>query len=167
MTTERRVLVVYYSRTGNTERVARDLAARLDADLEKINDEAKRSGFLGYISAVYDSIRNVAAVIAEPQKDSADYSITVVGTPVWAGRMTPAVRGYLERTTGRARALAFFVTSGNTDAGKIVPAMEAIAGGKAIAFTGFNESELKNPAAYENKLAALIAQLKNRTQTAA
>ncbi len=167
MKTEDRVLVVYYSRTGNTERVAKDLAARLHADIERIEDKAKRGGFLGYIGAVRDSVRNLAADISKPHKDPAAYAITVVGTPVWGWRMTPAARGYLERTAGRARALAFFVTSGNTDAGKIVPAMEAIVGSKAIAFTGFNATELKNPATYDSKLATLIEALKTHTQRAA
>ena len=167
MTTEERVLIVYYSRTGKTERVATDLAARLHADIERIDDKAKRGGFFGYMRAVYDSARNIAADIAKPHKDPADYAITVVGTPVWGWKMTPAARGYLERTGGRARALAFFVTSGNTDAGKIVPAMEAIGGARAIAFTGFNEAELKDPATYESKLATFIAALESRARKAA
>lgn len=167
MTTEKRILVVYYTRTGNTERVAKDLATRLRADIERIEDKANRGGFLGYIGAVRDSVRNAAADISQPQKDPADYAITVVGTPVWGWRMTPAAREYLKRTAGRARALAFFTTSGNTDAGKIVPAMEAIVGRKAIAFTGINETELNNSAIYEGKLATFIEAVMCRVQRAA
>ena len=64
MGTQSRTLVVYYSRTGNTERVAKDVAARLGADLERIVDKASRLGFTGYLRAVYDSARKVAADIA-------------------------------------------------------------------------------------------------------
>ena len=162
MKTDEHILVVYYSRTGNTERVAKDLVARLHADVERIDDKADRDGFAGYLSALYDSLRKVAADIAKPQKDPANYTLTVVGTPVWAWNMTPAARAYLEATKGRPRAIAFFVTSGDTDAGKIVPGMEIVAGQKAIAFTGFNATELKDPAVYEKKLATFVSALQSR-----
>ena len=89
------ILVFYCSRTGNTERVAKDLVARLHADVERIDDKADRDGIAGYLSALYDSLRKVAADIAKPQKDPANYSLTVVGTPIWAWNMTPAARAYL------------------------------------------------------------------------
>jgi menaquinone-dependent protoporphyrinogen IX oxidase len=163
MKTER-ILVVYYSRTGNTERVARDVAARLGADLEKIVDHASRLGFIGYLRAVYDSTRKIAADIAAPQKNPADYELTIVGTPVWGWNITPAARAFLQKAKGTPRELAFFVTSGNTDAQRIVPGMEEVAERKALAFTGFNSDELKNPAAYEKKLAAFIAGVGTRTR---
>jgi hypothetical protein len=162
MGTESRTLVVYYSRTGNTERVAKDVTARLGADLERIVDKASRLGFTGYLRAVYDSARKVAADIAAPQRNPADYELTIVGTPVWDWNMTPAARAFLQRTKGTPCELAFFLTSGNTDAGRIVPGMEVVAGREAIAFTGFNSDELKNPAAYEKKLAAFIAAVGTR-----
>jgi flavodoxin len=166
MNTAGRILVVYYSRSGNTERVAKDVAARLGADLEKISDKANRQGFTGYLGASYDSLRNISADIAEPKKNPAEYAVTVVGTPVWAWNMTPAARAYLEKTKGKSRDMAFFVTSGNTDAGQIVPGMEEVAGRKAIAFTGFNSKELQDPAVYEKKLAAFVAAVKSRSQGA-
>ena len=162
MNPETRILVVYYSHTGNTERVAKDLAARLRADVERIEDKADRSGFTGYLGAIYDSVRKVAADIGKPQKDPADYALAVVGTPVWAWNITPAARAYLQATKGRPRAVAFFVTSGNTDAAKIVPEMEAVSGQKAIASTGFTANELKDPAAYESKLGAFVKALEAR-----
>ena len=78
--------------------------------------------------------------------------------------MTPAARAYIEKTKGNAPKMAFFVTSGGTDAGKIVPSMEEAAGRKAIAFAGFNAKELKDSAVYEKKLAAFVATLRHRPE---
>jgi len=156
---QRRVLVVYYSRSGNTARVARDIAARLDADLEEIVDRTDRRGPKGYVLAMLDSLRESTADIAEPRKQPGDYALTIVGAPVWAWRMAPAARAYLRRTKGRAGALALFVTSGATDAQRIVPRMEEVAGRKALAFTGFDARTLSKPDLYDSKLGAFLSAL--------
>lgn len=161
-----RALVVCYSRTGNTARVARDLAARLHADLEEIRDKADRQGPVGYCRALYDSLREMGADIEDPQQDPGEYALTVIGTPVWAYRMTPAVRAYLSRTKGRAAALAFFVTSGATEARRVVPRMEQLAGRKAGAFTGFDARALKDPVLYEKTISAFVAALERARRSA-
>lgn len=156
MKADKPVLVVYYSLTGNTARVAEDIAARLNAEVETISDQRKRSGLWGHLRAVTDTIREAPAQIANFRKDPTQYVLIVVGTPVWAAKMTPAIRAYLRITRGALGEVAFFTTSGNTDAAKIVPFMEALAGQKAIAFTGFNASDLKNATVYENKITAFV-----------
>jgi flavodoxin len=45
----RKVLVVFYSKTGHTREIAQDIAKHLDADLEEITDQKKRTGLLGFI----------------------------------------------------------------------------------------------------------------------
>src|SRR5688572_9341 len=125
MSTSKSVLVACYSLTGNTARVARDLAARLGADLESIQDKGHGTGFLGQFAAALDAWRQAPANISALQQDPAQYSITVIATPVWVGQMTPAVRAYLKQTRGRIQSVAFFVTSGDTDVGKLLPSLEA------------------------------------------
>jgi hypothetical protein len=68
--------------------------------------------------------------------------------------MTPAVRAYLQLMSGRARNVAFFVTSGNTDIMKIAPSMETLANRKAISLTGFNANELRDQNTYKQKISA-------------
>lgn len=162
-----RVLVAYYSRTGNTARVARDIAIRLGADLEEIRDKIDRTGVIGYCRALWDSMREAVVDIVEPRKDPAEYSLTVVGTPVWAWRMAPAVRAYLRKIRGRAGALGFFVTSGATDARQVVPRMEEAAGCEAVASTGFDAMTLKDPLAYEKRISVFVATLAARTSARA
>jgi len=161
MTADKRILVVCYSLTGNTERVARDIAARLDADVERIQDKKNRQGLLAYLRAALDSGRERPAQIGDVGRYPNEYALTVIGTPVWAGKMTPAVRAYLRMAHGRFNDVAFFTTSGSTPAGKIVPAMEALAGRKAVAFTGFNGRELNSASLYDEKLSAFVRMLRN------
>lgn len=160
MNATKRVLVVYYSLTGNTARVAKDLATRLDADVESIQDKGHGVGFLGQLTAAFDAWRKAAATIGPIQCNPSQYEITLIGTPVWVGQMTPAIRAYLQATDGRFQNVAFFITSGDTEVEKIFSSLEALAKCKPVASTGFNARELINTAAYEAKVASFVEAIK-------
>lgn len=151
---ERHVLVVCYSLTGNTARVARDLAVQLGADIESLQDKEHGVGFLGQLGAAFDAWRKAPGRIGTIQRDPSQYAITVVGTPVWVWQMTPAVRAYLQSTRGKIRNVAFFITSGDTGVEKIAPSLEALAGRKAVASAGFNARELADAVTYQRKISA-------------
>jgi flavodoxin len=154
MPARKRILVVYYSLAGNTARVARDLAARLDADVESIEDKRPRTGFVGHVLAACDAVRKASAPIAPIKRDPAEYALTIVGTPVWVGQMAPAVRSYLQQVSGKLGPVAFFNTSGDTNIEKILPSLELAGNCKAHAWIGFKASELKHADVYEQKLSA-------------
>jgi hypothetical protein len=159
MNAVKKVLVVYFSHSGNTARVARDLAARLDADVEALQDLQEGSGWLNTLRAAGRAWRKRPAGIRPPQHDPADYALTVIGTPVWAWQMTPAVRGYLQQVGRGLREVAFFVTSGNTDISRVGPTLAVLAGREAIASTGFNERELHSGELYLQKLEAFAREI--------
>jgi flavodoxin len=158
----KKILVAYYSLTGNTARVARDIAARVGADIESIKDPGHGVGFFGYLKDSLDALRSVPAKIGPLTKNPGDYALTIVGTPVWAGHLTPAVRAYLQQTQGRLGKLAFFITSGNTGVGKIAPSTELLADTRLVASAGFDARELKEQGAYDAKLAAFVNEIQGR-----
>ena len=55
------VLCIYYSRTGNTQRVMEDIAASLDAESVRIRDGVERSGWRGYLRCGLDAMRKDTA----------------------------------------------------------------------------------------------------------
>jgi flavodoxin len=154
-----RILVVYYSLSGNTEQVAEDLARRLGAEREKIGDRRNRKGFLGYLRAALDSIRERPAELTGTVRDPKDYALTLIGTPIWAGKITPAVRTYLRQNRGRFNDVAFFTTSGSTPAEQVIPDMERLAERQAVAFAGFSYIDLKSESLYEKRIAAFLGRL--------
>ncbi|HCT85037.1 MAG: hypothetical protein DKM50_10865 [Candidatus Margulisiibacteriota bacterium] len=159
MANNKKVLVVYYSKTGNTERVAKDIASRLHADIEKITDKKNRSGFLNYFFAAKDASKKSLTELGELQKNPVNYDLTIIGTPIWAWNMAPAVRAYLTKTGKQLKKVAFFTTSGNTDPKKVVGYMEEVSGKKAIALTGFNAKELKDKKIYDEKISAFVTEI--------
>lgn len=162
MDAQKKILVVYYSRTGNTKRVAEDIARVLNADLEGLIDKKDRGGMLGYIVAGKDAARENLAELEPVSKDPAQYDLVVLGTPVWSWNMAPALRTYIAGHKASFKQIAVFTTAGNTKPDKIAAKMEALAEKKASALAGFMESDLKeqNRAVYEEKLNAFVAQLK-------
>lgn len=152
----KKVLVAYYSLSGNTARVAHDIAIRTGADIESIRDPGHGTGFVGFLKSCIDALRGVSARIGPLRRDFTAYDLTVIGTPVWAGRMTPAIRAYLQITQGKLGRVGFFVTSGNTDVTRLLPALESVAGTKAFAAAGFSAKDLKRPDVYERTLAVFL-----------
>jgi flavodoxin len=106
-----RTLVVYFSRSGTTEKVAGEIARALGADIERITDREDRSGFGGYMRSGRQALKDVLVGIDEPRKDPGNYDLVVVGTPVWAYKMCSPVRAYLTRYASRIKEAAFFCTA--------------------------------------------------------
>lgn len=158
----KKVLVVYYSRTGNTKKVAEDIARATKADVEQLIDKKDRSGAGGYIIAGKDAARENLADIEPVKNDPMKYDLVVLGTPVWAWNMAPALRTYITNNKAAFKNVALFTTAGATKPDKIVNKMETLAGKKSIATAGFFESDLKekNHAGYEEKLNVFIERLK-------
>jgi flavodoxin len=152
----KKILVVYYSKTGNTKRAADDIARELDADVEAIEDKRKRSGIWGWITSGRDGMKKMKTEIETSGKNPAEYDLVIAGSPVWAWNMAPAVRTYLENNKASIKEYAFFVTSGNTPSEKIVPYMKEIMGREPLAHTGFNTAEFKNKETYDKKIVKFI-----------
>lgn len=115
-----KVLIVYYSRTGNTKILAEIIATNLKKTLsnknstvaiEEINDMKKRTGFWNWFIAGRDAIRKKLTVINKPKYQPVDFDITLLGTPIWAGTLSPAIRTYISQYHDQLTKVAFFTTS--------------------------------------------------------
>ncbi|MFS2002815.1 flavodoxin family protein [Duganella sp. CT11-25] len=107
-------LIVYYSRTGVTAKVAEALAHACGADLERIQEDRPRTGAGGYLRSAWQALRRLPAEIAPPQHHPADYPFIVLGTPVWAGHMSAPMRSYLLLQREHFRRIGLFCTMGGS-----------------------------------------------------
>ena len=128
-----RALVVFYSLTGTTRRVAQALAAALGAEMEEIRCPKDRPGFFGFWRAGHASWRSKIPEIARPERDPSHYDLVLVGGPVWAWNACTPVRAYLMREVARLPVVAFFVTVGGVGFERALATMEALAGRKPAA----------------------------------
>jgi flavodoxin len=157
---DKKVLVVYYSKTGNTERVAKDVASALHADIEKLVDKKNRNGFWAFFSSGRDAMNKKKTELGPLEKDPANYDLVVLGTPVWSKNLTPAIRTYLDMNRDKLKNTAYIVTSNTAPAEKVIPMCEELTGKKCMAYAGFTAKMLKNGELYRKKLAGFIDELK-------
>jgi flavodoxin len=103
-------LVVYYTRTGKTKFVAEAIASQLGADLEEVVDLKKRQGALGWIASGKDATLKSLTEIAPTNKATNDYDLLIIGTPIWAWTLTPAIRTYIAQNDLSGKKVALFYT---------------------------------------------------------
>jgi len=127
-----RILVVYYTRTGTTQQLARWIAAALDGDLERIVDRTKRTGVLGYLRSGYEAGLQRMAPIDPPVRDPTQYDLVVVGTPIWNASVSSPVRSYLEAHRNELRKVAFFATCGGRGDRRTFAQMSELSGAAPI-----------------------------------
>ncbi|MCM8822340.1 MAG: hypothetical protein NC831_05950 [Candidatus Omnitrophica bacterium] len=140
---DKKFLVVYYSRTGTTKKIAKEIAEFLSCDFEEIFDKKDRSGIKGFMAGGRDAMRRELTEINEIQKDPMNYDIVIIGTPVWAANMAPAIRTYIARNKEKIKNVAFFCTTGGTGIDKTLIEMEVLCGKKPIATFAATASQVK------------------------
>lgn len=137
-----KVLVVYYSRTGNTRLVSDEIARMLNADIEVIDDKKNRAGVFGFLKCGFEVIFKKLPEI-EPIKNNPDeYDLVIIGSPTWAGRVSSPVRTYLTSYGHRLKKVAFFTTC-SASGDKIFSQMEELSS-PPLAVLEVKEKELKS-----------------------
>ncbi|MCM8759092.1 MAG: hypothetical protein NC906_04890 [Candidatus Omnitrophica bacterium] len=140
---DKKILVVYYSRTGTTKKIAQEIAEFLSCDIEEIIDQKNRSGIKGFMSGGKDAMKRELTEIKPIEKDPANYDIIIIGTPVWAANMAPAVRTYIMQNREKFKNVAFFCTTGGTGVEKTFIEMDVAAKKQPIATFSATTSEVK------------------------
>ena len=121
-----KTLVVYYSASGNTERVAKDIAEAADADLfEIVPTEVYTSDDLDWtnpdsrVSREHDdeSLRDVPLTTTEvPDWDS--YDTVFIGYPIWWGIAAWPVDTFVKNNDFTGKTVIPFATSSSSGMGQ-------------------------------------------------
>ncbi len=138
-----KTLVVYYSRTGCTRKVAEHIAQSLQADLLELKEQANRRGMRGFITGGYDAIRHKRTELMPFDIDLQVYDLIITGSPVWAGTLCPAVRTFLQKAAPSIQRIAFFCTHGGGGPAKSYVDATSVVGKPLIANTSFRDRAIK------------------------
>lgn len=123
-----KILVIFYSRSGTTRRIALAVSAALGGSIEEIAEDRGRNGLLGYCRSVFEARRKRSANILPAKNDPKSFDLVVIGTPVWAWSVSSPVRAYLSANKDRLPALAFFCTLGGAGSERAFAQMQDIVG---------------------------------------
>lgn len=153
-----KILVAYYSNTGNTKSVAEAIAKGCSGDVETIIDLRQRKGAWGYLLAGMDSLLGRPTQIKQPVSSPASYDLVVLGTPVWSWKMTPAMRSYLKQQSDKLPRVAFFCTEGGAGDQRVFQQMADLCGQQPEATLVVKETEIKS-GTHSGKIAAFVSAL--------
>ena len=148
-------LVVYFSRSGYTRTLAREIAARCGADVEVIEEIRSRAGFWGYLRSGREAMRRQAVDIKSGVRSPANYEIVVFGTPVWASHVSSPMRAYLMAHARHCRRVAFFCTQGGSGAEKVFREMADLCGREPVATAVFNDHAIEQ-GKYADEIARFV-----------
>ena len=126
-----KTLVVYFSLTGSTEFVAKIISEQLDADLCEVIDRKHKKGKLIYLKGGSAAFREKLTKI-EVDKSIENYDFIIVGSPIWAGKITPAIRTFLSQNDFTQKKGAFFITLGGDKPEKSIENMRRTTGFSSV-----------------------------------
>ncbi len=138
-----KILIVYYSRSGNTKNMAKIIGNKLNADLEEVIDNKKRKGLFGFISSGNEAYLQKTIPIEKLSRDPALYDLVIIATPIWANNISTPVRSFLKEYQERIKKAAFLCTSLGSDPKNVFSAMEKILGQKPVAAVNFTKRDIK------------------------
>jgi len=151
-----RVLLVYYSRTGNTRTLAGELVAALEADVDQLDDGRDRCGVFGYLRCAREALKKRTIDLLPLAYDPSNYDVIVLGTPVWAGNISSPLRSYVAAHHAQFRQVAFFCTQGGSGAEKVFRDLAELCGRAPVATLAVNGRELEKRA-YSQRLEGFAA----------
>jgi len=104
------VLIVYYSLTGNSKKVAETLVKILACNLVEIKDTSSRKGIIGFLKSGYEALTKKVVPIDEINIDFSSFDHVIVVCPIWAGNLPSPVRSFLKKYLSSIRKISFVFT---------------------------------------------------------
>lgn len=124
----KKILIVYFSYTGNTRRLAKLIQAQTGGDLFEI--EVLKPYPKDYNTTVSQGQREVRAKYKPAIKiqipDMERYDIVFVGSPIWWFTFAPAVSTFLSENKFAGKTIVPFLTHGGYGIGSSIPEMQAL-----------------------------------------
>lgn len=136
-------LVVYYSRSSITKKLAEDIASKTYADIEEIKPKVNYQGKLGYARGGRDAMREKIIDIEPLKYNPQDYDVVYLGAPLWAGKTANPLISYIKQNEGKFREVKFFMTAGSSDFDSPFMQMEKYCK-KPLATLGLTTKQVKN-----------------------
>jgi len=106
-------LIIYYSHTGNNEKLALKIKDRLGCEILKIDEKKKRKT----ISILLDFIFNRNSKLSGYQIADHEHDVFILIAPIWGGRIASPMRAFIEKESCRI-CKYFFISLCNGVAGQ-------------------------------------------------
>ncbi|MCX7274811.1 MAG: NAD(P)H-dependent oxidoreductase [Burkholderiales bacterium] len=158
-----RILVVYFSRSGNTRRLATEIAEACGADLEELVPVGSREGVRGYLRASFEALLGLSPALQPLQHRLQDYETVIIGTPIWVWNIAGPVRSFVRahRAALQQVTLALFCTCGRSGRHKVIEDLHRLCGRAPVAALALTVGEIASRG-YDARMLRFLRDLKRR-----
>ena len=139
-------LFIYYSFTGNGDEVANVLSNK-GYEIRKVIEKNKmpKSFFFGVLAGGFRAGIKQKAKLIDYNNDVSSFAEIVIGSPIWNGRLTPAINTVISKTNLENKKLTFVFYSGSGEGQKALKTINKL-------FENANVVFLKEPKKYNEEL---------------
>jgi DNA-binding transcriptional ArsR family regulator/flavodoxin len=95
-----RACLIFYSYSGITRGVAEGFRSATGCDLVEVRAKKAYTPLSVFTTGILRSRRMVSDPVEPEEIDVSGYDLVILGTPVWAGRATPAINGAVKALKG-------------------------------------------------------------------
>jgi flavodoxin len=106
-----KTLILYYSRTGNTQAACEALQKELGVDMQEIKDLNSRDTKFGMIAGMLKTIMGMQTDIEPESVDLEPYDTLIISAPIWASKFGLAMRTFVERSNFEGKRVIIFITA--------------------------------------------------------
>jgi DNA-binding transcriptional ArsR family regulator/flavodoxin len=143
-----RACVIFYSYSGITRGVAEGIRNASGCDLVEVRTRKPYTSFFAYTTGVLRSRKMACDPIEPGDIDVSGYDLLIIGTPVWAGRATPAINAAVRALVGCEGKMAVIFSTYSCDPGDALPLLsKALAdrGVRVMAEISLDAKATRNP----------------------
>ena len=128
-----KAMVLYCSKTGNTEKIAKRTARELGCPILKVEPDIVYGGFLSSCARVIgDRMKKETPGFVTEIPDISAYDTILAGYPVWAGGVPDYMAEFLKALDLAGKRVIPFATSALTETMATIPSLSAACPGAKI-----------------------------------
>ena len=107
-----KILCVYFSRTGRTAKLVREIAQEIDCEIVRLDDGVVRKGLSGWLLSGMQAVARKVPEVKTPATKwkLRQYDLVILATPVWAGRCSAPMRSFLQKFGDELHRVAYVIT---------------------------------------------------------
>jgi flavodoxin len=142
-----KTLLLYYSKTGNTQAACEALQKALGADIKEIKDLNRRDTTFGGIGGMLKTLLGMHTAIEPTKVDLSPYTTVIICAPIWAAKFGLAMRTFVETNRFDGKNVIIFITADVFIEEKYQEKHKALvkeSGGKVIGYFQAQATDLVN-----------------------
>jgi flavodoxin len=138
-----KILIMYYSRTGNTKMCCEVLQKELGADMIEIKDLKNRSSGWGFFTGAVGSMFNVHTNIDPLNPDLSSYKNIIIASPIWTGTLSTAIRTLIDKNQFDNNKVILFTTTNAAEKEKYIEKSKSRATQRGAQVLGYYQLVVK------------------------